>query len=141
MIATEDTIENPESRFQVCISLVILRSHDLILVRDGIERSLIGYNIDTLALDGEVEEGLGARVCLVLELGENHKMSRRTIEAFEYRVVESFQWGGSDVRMPIDLGNELHDGHDDVRVRRLLEHPGDTLRVQHVTTRISLVTK
>jgi len=31
--------------------------------------------------------------------------------------------------MPNDLGNESHDGHDDVRVDRHLEHPGDAVRV------------
>jgi len=41
--------------------------------------------------------------------------------------------------VPNDIGNESHDSHDNVRVHRHFEHPGDTLRVQHIAVPIDLL--
>ena len=41
--------------------------------------------------------------------------------------------------MPNDPRDEPHDSHDNVRVHRYLEHPGDTVRVQHIARPISLL--
>ena len=41
--------------------------------------------------------------------------------------------------MPNNLRDEPHDSHNYVRVHRHLEHPGDTVRVQHIALPISLL--
>ena len=41
--------------------------------------------------------------------------------------------------MPNYIGNESHDSHNNVRVQRHFEHPGDTIRVQHIPIPISLL--
>jgi len=51
------------------------------------------------------------------------------IEALEDRIVKTLQCSGPNAGVPNDLGDESHDGHDDVRVHRHLEHPGDAVRV------------
>jgi len=87
---TEDAIDDPEGRFQIRVSFG-MSSHHRMPVRDGLEDRLVGHVTDALALGREVEEGLGAEVRLVPELGDHHGSSGRSIEAFENRVVESFE--------------------------------------------------
>jgi len=116
-----------------------MSSHYRMPVRDGLGDCLVGFVTDALALDREVEEGLGGEVRLVPELGDHHGSSGRTTEALENRVVESFQWSGPDAGIPNDLGDKSHDGHDYVRVHRHLEHPGDAVRVQDVAITIGLL--
>jgi len=106
-----------------------MSSHDRVPVRNGLEDRLVGLMTDALGLNREVEERLGAEVRLVPQLGDHHRSTRRTIEALENRVVEPFKWSGPNAGMPNDLGDKPHDGHDDVRVHRHLEHPGDAVRV------------
>jgi len=135
---TKDAIDDPQGRLQIQASLV-MSSHDRMPVRDGLEDCLVGLMTDALSLDRKVEEGLGAEVRFVPQLGDHHGSSGRTIEALEDRVVESFQWSGPDAGIPNDLGDKPHDGHDDIRVHRHLEHPGDAVRAQDVTIPIGLL--
>jgi len=114
-------------------------AHDRVPFGNESEHGIVGFVPDALALDGEVEEDFGAEVCFVLEPGDDYGTSERPIEAFEHRVVESFQRSGPDAGVPDDLGDEPHDGHDDVRVHRHLEHPSDAVRVQHVAGPTSLL--
>ena len=44
-------------------------------VRDRVEYHLVGFVVDTLVLDSQVEEGLGAEISLVPELRGNYRMS------------------------------------------------------------------
>jgi len=71
---TEDTINDPQGRLQIRVSFV-MSSHDRMPVRDGLEDCLVGLVADALALDREVEEGLGAEVRLVPRLGDHHGSS------------------------------------------------------------------
>jgi len=64
----EDAIDGPQGRFQIRVSFV-MSSHDRVPVRDGFEDRLVGFVTDALALDREVEEGLGAEYALFLSLG------------------------------------------------------------------------
>jgi len=102
---TKDTIDDLQGRFQTRVSFVT-SSHDRTPVRDGLEDLLVGFVTDALALDREVEEGLGAEVGLVPQLEDHHGLSGRTVEALQDRVVESFEWSGLDVSIPNDLGDE-----------------------------------
>jgi hypothetical protein len=136
---TEDAIDDTQSYFQVRVSLVVLGSHDGMSAGDGLEDCLVGFVADALALDREMEEGLGAEISLVPEFGDNHRASARTIETFKHRVVEPFQRSGPDTGVPDYLGNEPHDGHDDVRIHRHLEHPGDTVRVELIAMPIGVL--
>jgi len=86
---TEDPIDDPQGRFQIRVSSV-MSSHDRVPVRGGLEDRLVGLVTDALALGREVEEGLGAEVRLVPQLGDHHGSSERSIEALEDRVVEPF---------------------------------------------------
>ena len=43
--------------------------------------------------------------------------------------------------MPDDLGDELDNIQRNVLIRGLVEHPGDTIRVQHATVPIGFFTK
>ena len=86
-----------------------------------------------------MEEGLGAEVRFVPELVDHNRRSGRAIKTFDHRVVESFQRSGPDARVPNDVGNEPHDGHDGVRIHRPIEHPGDALRIQHVPIPVGLL--
>ena len=135
---TEDSIYDTESGLQVRVSLVMLGSHDGVSAGDRLEHCLVRFVADALALDREVQEGLGAEVCLVPELGDNHRGSTRTIKTFKHRVVQSFQWGGPNTGVP-NLGNKPHDSHNDVRIHRHLEHPRDTVRIQHIAMPIGLL--
>jgi len=106
---TEDTIDDPQGRFQIRVSSVT-SSHDRVSVRDGLEDYLVGLVTDALALDREAE------VRLVPQLGDHHESPGRTIEALEDRVVEPFERSGPDASIPNNLGDEAHDGHDYIRV-------------------------
>jgi hypothetical protein len=68
----EDPIKDSEGGFQVRVVLVVLPAHDGVSTRGGLEHRLVGFVADALVLNGEVEESLGAEVCLVLEFGDNH---------------------------------------------------------------------
>ena len=137
----EDPIYHAESRFKVGVSVVVRGSKGLVIPRDRLEHSRVKFVVDALALDGEVEECLGAEVCLVPELGDHHKRSGWRVETFKYGVVKPFEWSGWDAIVPNDLGDELHDIQHNVFIRGLLEHPGDAIRIQHVTVPISFFTK
>jgi len=134
----EDPIDDPQGRFQIRVSLV-MSSHDRVPVRNGLEDRLVGFVTDALALNREVEEGLGAEVRLVPQLGDHRGSTRRTIEALEDRAVEPFKWSGPNAGIPNDLGDKPHDGHDDVRVHRHLEHPGGAVRLQDVAISTGLL--
>ena len=136
---TKDPIDDTESGLQVRVFVVMFGTHDRVPVGNGPEHCIVRFVPDALALDGEVEEGLSTEVRFVLEPGDDHGTSGRTIETFEHRVVETFQRSGPDAGVPDDLGDEPHDSHDDVRVHRHLEHPGDAVRVQHVAGPINLL--
>ena len=135
----KDAINNAQGCLQVRVPFVVLGSHDRMPARDGLEYGLVGFSTNALALDGKVEERFGAEVGLVPEFRDNNWTSRRSVEAFEHRVVKSFQWGGSNAGVPNDLRDEPHDSHDYVRVHRHLEHPGDAVRIQHVAVPISFL--
>ena len=68
---TENTIDNTKSCFQIRVALVMSRPHDWMTARDGLEHSLVGLVTNALALDCEMEEGLGAEICLVPEFRDN----------------------------------------------------------------------
>ena len=86
-----------------------------------------------------MKEGLGAEVGLVFELWDHYWTTGRTVETFDHGVVESLQRSGLYVGMPNDIGDELHDNRDDVRICGPIEHPGYALRVQHVALPVRLL--
>ena len=59
---TKDAVNDSESDFQVRVLPVIPGPHDWMSTRDGPEYGLVGFIANTLALDGEMEEGLGTEV-------------------------------------------------------------------------------
>ena len=68
----------------------MLGTHGLVPVRDGIKYDVFRFDADALALDAHMEESLGAEVSLVPDSWLHYGQSRRTVAAFEYRVIESF---------------------------------------------------
>ena len=74
-IITEDAIDDTKSGFQVRIFLVVLGAHDRVSARDGLEHRLVRLVADTFTLNREMEEGLGAEISLVSELGNHHRTS------------------------------------------------------------------
>jgi hypothetical protein len=96
---TEDAIDDTENCFQVDVSLVVLGSHCGMSAGDGLGDCLVGFVADALALDREVEEGLGAEISLVPELRDNHgtsedvRLSDRNIQA-PYRRAVPTEWSG-----------------------------------------------
>ena len=72
---TKDAIDDTEGGLQVRVLLVMLGSHCQVPVRDRLEHSIIGFATDALALDSEVEKGLGTEVSLVPEFWYNHGTS------------------------------------------------------------------
>ena len=71
----EDAIDDIEGPLQVRVLLVVLGSHGLMPLRDGLKHDFVGFVTDALALDDEVDEGLGTEICLFLESRDNHGMS------------------------------------------------------------------
>ena len=71
----EHAIYDAQSGFQVRVTLVVLGSHHGMSAGDRLEHCLVGFVADAFALDREVEEGLAAQICLVPELGDDHRTS------------------------------------------------------------------
>jgi len=65
----------PRVASRVRVTLVVLGSHDGVSAGDRLEHRLVGFVPDALALDRQVEEGLAAEICLVPELGDDHRTS------------------------------------------------------------------
>jgi hypothetical protein len=85
-----------------------------------------------------VEEGFGAEVGLILELGNNHRRSRRTIEALEYGVAE---FSSGMVGIPACQATSGMNFMNNVRVHQHLKHPGDTFRAKDVNVPIGPLIK
>ena len=71
---TKNSIDNTESRFQIRVPFV-MPAHDRMPARNGPEHGLVRFITDTLSLDGEVEECLGAEVSLVPEFWDDNGTS------------------------------------------------------------------
>jgi len=71
----EHAIYDTQSGFQVRVTLVVLGSHDGVSAGDRLGHCLVGFIPDALALDRQVGEGLAAEICLVPELGDDHRTS------------------------------------------------------------------
>ena len=106
----------------------MLGSHGRTPVGDRLEHGPIGFVASVLALDFEVEEGLGAERSLVPELGDNYRTSWGTIEAFEHHIV---------VFLIGDLRDKLCDGRGGCCVH--LEQLGDAVRVQQITAPVGVL--
>ena len=74
-LLAKDAIDNAESGLEVRVPLVTLGSYDRVVVRNSFEHGVVGFVADALALDGEVEKGLGAKVGFVPELWNNGRIS------------------------------------------------------------------
>jgi len=71
---TENSIDNTESCFQIRVTFV-MPTNDRMPARNGPEHGLVGFITDTLSLDGEVEQCLGAEVSLVPEFLDDNGTS------------------------------------------------------------------
>lgn len=85
IVGPEDTIHQSESRSQIRVSIVILGSNiPRMSPGDGIEHNIVGAH--ALAVDSDVEEGLGAEISLIPEL-EGHTTGRADEESKHSRTV------------------------------------------------------
>ena len=131
-------IYHAESRFQVRVFSFVVPD-GRVSVGDRLEYLIVEFVAHALALNSDAEKGLRTGVSLLFELENHHRMIGRMVEAFGYGVVEPLQWGGSDVGVLNDLGDELHDIQDDVQIHGHLKHPGYAVRVQHVALQVSIL--
>ena len=74
-IGIEDAIYDTKSGFQVRVPPVVPGPHVLVQVGDRLEDDRVGFATDALALNDEVEEGLGTEVGLIPQLGDHHETS------------------------------------------------------------------
>jgi len=130
----KNAISNTGSSFRARVPLIMSGPRGWMPARNGLGCGIGEFVTNAFALDGEVEEGLSTEISLVLDYWDNNRTFGCTVEAFEYRVVKSFQGSGSDAGVPKNFGDKPHNGHNDTRVHRHLEHPCDTVRTQHVAT-------
>ena len=66
-VISKDAIDETENGFQVRISFITSGSKKRMLAHDRCGYCFVGFVTDALALDGKVEEGLGAKIGLVPE--------------------------------------------------------------------------